>query len=374
MLYAQEGQNRALQLQTAAEVSQAASSILDPTKLMQQVVDLTLERFDLYYVGLFMVDKTGEWTNEPGRWAVLRAGTGRAGKEMLAQGHKLEIGGESMIGWCVANEQPRIALDVGKEPVRFSNPMLPETRSEMGLPLISRGEVIGALTIQSSREAAFNEESIAIMKTMAGQVANAIENARLFDQTQATLKEMEAIHRRYLQQAWTEYLESVDAVSYESERPGASSLDDAVLPEIRQAIEEENTVVLAGNGGDYSALVTPITLRGEAIGALGIHADAERKWTSDEISLVEAIVQRMALAAENLRLLDETQRRAARERLISETTSRIRQTLDVQTVLRTAADEIYETFGLDEITIRLGIDETDGGPDQKQGNDDAFLD
>jgi len=194
---------RAMQLQTSAEVSHAASSIVDPDELICRVVDLIRERFDLYYVGLFLVDQTGL---EPGKWAVLRAGTGQEGRKMVKQRHKLKIGSGSMIGWCIANKRPRIALDTGEEAVRFENPLLPDTRSELALPLISRGEAIGALTIQSSQEAAFSEEDIAVLQIMAGQIANAIENARLYKQTQTALEELESTHRWYLQQEWSRYL------------------------------------------------------------------------------------------------------------------------------------------------------------------------
>ncbi len=201
-------EKRALLLQTAAEVSRAASSILDPDELIRQVVQLARERFDLYYAGLFLVD-------ESGRWAVLRAGTGEAGQKMLEQGHKLEIGGASMIGWCIANKRARIALDVGAEAVRFDNPFLPETRSELALPLISRGEAIGALTIQSTREVAFSEEDIAVLQTMADQLANAITNARLYEQAQQEIAERQRAEAALAQQAQelTESLEQFARVA-----------------------------------------------------------------------------------------------------------------------------------------------------------------
>jgi PAS domain S-box-containing protein len=186
---------RSTQLQTAAEVSRAVGSILDPEALAPQVVDLVRERFNLYYAGLFLVDQTGEWTHdligraEPHKWAVLRAGTGEAGRQMLQEGYKLEIGGSSMIGWCIANKQARITLDVGEDAVRFSNPYLPKTRSELALPLISRGRPIGALTIQSDQEAAFSEEDIVALQTMADQMANAISNARLYNQAHREINE-----------------------------------------------------------------------------------------------------------------------------------------------------------------------------------------
>jgi GAF domain-containing protein len=138
---------------------------------------LVRDRFNFYYVGLFLLGEGGEYV-------VLRDGTGEAGHQMLERGHELEVGGTSMIGWCTAHGKARIALDMGKEAMRFDNPLLPETRSEMALPLISRGRVIGAVTIQSTRPAAFSEEDITVLQTMADQVANAIENARLFEGAQ----------------------------------------------------------------------------------------------------------------------------------------------------------------------------------------------
>jgi GAF domain-containing protein len=173
---------RATQLQAASEVSRSASSLREPQTLIRQAVNLIRDRFDYYYVGLFLLD-------DPGRWAALQAGTGEAGREMLAQGHKLEVGGDSMIGWCMAQSQARIALDVGEEAVRFDNPLLPETRSEMALPLICRDRVIGALTVQSVVPQAFSDQDISILQTMADQVANALENAQL-------LQEMEGLVRR----------------------------------------------------------------------------------------------------------------------------------------------------------------------------------
>ena len=109
---------------------------------------------------------------------------GSEGQQLLERSHKLEVGGESMIGWCITNQQARIALDVGEEAVRFNNPLLPETRSEAALPLLSRGKAIGALTIQSTREAAFTSEDITVLQTMADQLSSAIENANMFGQAQ----------------------------------------------------------------------------------------------------------------------------------------------------------------------------------------------
>ncbi len=175
---------RHTQLQTAAEVSHAASSILVIDKLINQSVTLICERFNLYYVGLFLIDKKQ-------KYAVLRAGTGESGSKMIAQEHRLRVGGTSMIGQCVAQSEARIALDVGEEAVRFDNPLLPLTRSELALPMRSRGQTIGALTVQSTKMAAFDTTHISVMQTMADQIAIAIDNANLYAKVQQELAERE---------------------------------------------------------------------------------------------------------------------------------------------------------------------------------------
>ncbi len=175
-------ERRSQLLQVAAEVSRAASAILDPDELSQQVVELVQQRFGLYYVGLFLMDIQEENV-------ILRAATGEAGLEMLRTGHQLAVGNSSMVGWCVANRRARIALDVGEDAVHFKNPILPDSRSELALPLISRGQVLGALTIQSSQGGAFSNEDIETFQTMADQLANAIQNARLYEQLEQELEE-----------------------------------------------------------------------------------------------------------------------------------------------------------------------------------------
>jgi len=373
--------DRTRNLQAAADVAHATTSVLDADQLLRQTVDLVRERFDLYYVGLFLVD-------EDRRFAVLRAGTGEAGQQMLARGHQLEVGGDSMIGQCVTRDEARIALDVGEEAVWFDNPFLPHTRSEMALPLRSRGRVIGAMTVQSTQSAAFDESDVAVMQTMADQVAVAIDNARLFAdaerlfaESQVALEEVEATHRRYLGQGWAEYIRSRTASGYqyskereyseehEQSEAGMAPLGAEILSEVRQAMAVQRPVVRKDNGdtadhaeeSSSSALVAPIMLRDQPIGALGLRrAVGDQQWSTDDVALAEAIAEQFALAADNLRLLDETRRRAARERVVGEVTDRIRETLDLETVLKTAADEMRRALGLEEFVVSLA---TEGGND-----------
>ncbi len=171
-------------LAATVRVANNIASILDPQELLQRTVDIICDEFDFYYAGVFLLDEAGEY-------AVLRAGRGAAGDAMLAEKHQLKVGGNSMIGASVGMRQARIALDVGEEAIFFSNPHLPNTRSEMALPLIVHDDVLGAVTVQSVEEAAFSDEDISTLQGMADQLAIAIDNARQHSQNQFLLKQAE---------------------------------------------------------------------------------------------------------------------------------------------------------------------------------------
>lgn len=176
---------RTIQLQTAADVARAATSILNINELLPKVVELIRNHFEYYYVGIFLIDETAEW-------AVLRAATGEMGEQMIQKTHRLKLEDSSMVGWCITHGQARIALDVGEDAVRFANPLLPLTRSEIALPLIAHGNVIGAMTIQSEMPAAFSRVDITVLQAMTDLVANALENARLFTERVVLNKELES--------------------------------------------------------------------------------------------------------------------------------------------------------------------------------------
>ncbi len=359
-------------MQTAAQVARATTSVLDPQDLLRQVVDLVRQRFDLYYVGLFLLEQ------EPGgsgrSFAVLRAGTGEAGQKMLARGHKLEMGGESMIGQCVARSQARIALDVGEEAVRFDNPFLPETRSELAVPLRSRGNVIGAMTVQSTEASAFDEGYIAILQTMADQVAVAIDNARLFADAQATLQEMETIHQQYLGQAWTAHASTREISGYEQVGTEMLPLRHNSLPQVPLVAMEQRPLVWrdespTGEEPGPSTLVVPIVLRGQSIGALGFkESEGDRQWSTEDVTMAETIAEQLALAADNLRLLDETQRRAAREQLIGNISEQMQRATDIEDLMRIAAEELNRVLHGSRAFVHMGTVAELTGEDGNNGN------
>ncbi|MBW8011712.1 MAG: GAF domain-containing protein [Chloroflexi bacterium] len=317
-------ERRVLQIRTAADISRLISAVLDPQAVLQQVVDLVKERFDLYYVGVFLLDDNKQF-------AVLSAGTDEAGRQMLENEHKLLVGGSSMVGWAIANQQARIALDVGQDAIRFKNPYTPLTRSELALPLVAGEEAIGAITIQSSEQQAFDEDDITVLQSIADSLTTSIRNAELYQQIENNLEDISTLNRQYFSKAWSDVVRSGITLSYTTEADNYS--EDEKLPD---------------------PLKVPLTLRGEQI--IGnITLESERgEWTAEELDFIEAVSTQAALALENARLLEETQLRATHERLLSDISGSLRETLDMDSVLQTAVREIGLKMGINEVEVRMG--------------------
>ncbi|NIV28909.1 MAG: response regulator [Anaerolineae bacterium] len=190
----EETRRRATQLAAAAEVARDTTAILDVNQLLDETVHLISGQFDFYHAGVFLVDDAGEY-------AVLRAASSGGGQRMLKRGHKLAVGEVGIVGHVAARGEPRVALDVGEDAFHFANPELPRTRSEMALPLTSRGRVIGVLDVQSTEATAFTQEDVTTLQTMADQLATAIENARLFGEIRSTaerLRELDRLKTQFL--------------------------------------------------------------------------------------------------------------------------------------------------------------------------------
>ncbi|MBE9506415.1 MAG: GAF domain-containing protein [Chloroflexi bacterium] len=351
-----ELERRSIYLETSADVGRAVSSILDADQLTRRVVELIRARFGLYYVGLFLVEEAGEW-------ATLQAGTGEAGRAMLARGHRIRVG-EGMIGWSVANAQARIALDVGEDAVRLATVELPDTRSEAALPLRSRGRVMGALTIQSDQPAAFDEDTVVVLQTMADQVAVALDNARLFTEAQAALEAERQAYGELSRKAWTELLSAQPDISYRSDEHGVTSARDIWRPEMERALQESRIVhgrVLSPSRGDRAGsdarlpLAVPIKVRGNVVGVLDTYKPADAgAWTPEEVALLKALTDQLGVALESARLYQDTQRRAARERLAREITDKMRRAAGVDSIIQVAVDELFGVLGTSRAFVRLG--------------------
>lgn len=344
---------RSSYLQGTAEVGRAITGTLDPQTLMQQAVDLIQERFGLYYVGLFELDGSGEW-------ATLRAGTGEAGRAMLARGHRIRVGA-GMIGWSIANNRPRIAQQAELDEVRLRTPELPQTRSEAALPLRARGQILGAISIQSEQPNFFNDDNLAIFQILADQIAIAMENARLFDESQTALASLEHLYAEQTYQKWRQVQERIrHPLAFRSDGHGVLSVSPLADEEARRALESGEIVLQmdsTASAGTYR-LNIPIKVRGVPIGLLRTHKPAEQgEWTSDEINTLTAVCERIGLAVEGARLFQEAQLRALKERAIGEIRSHIGTTVNLRDLLQTAVEEIGHAFAGAEVTVQFGMDE-----------------
>jgi len=382
-----------LRLQTASEVSRAVSFTLDLGELLPRMVELVRERFALYYVGIFLLD-------EIGRYAVLRAGTGEAGREMLAAGHKLELGGQSMIGQCVAERQARIALDVGQEAVRFDNPVLSQTRSEMALPLVSRGEAIGAVTIQSAEASAFSTEDITLFQTVADQLANAIQNARLFEQSHLALLRTTALYQANRSVTTFESLPEVfqqitdgvaealpadrvlmiafdldagEVTNYARGGPGAEraprvpfedlsvGLSGWVLRELKPALSpktvpdpregpEVQKQRIANRAG--AIIVVPVLYRGEVLGTLtAVNLLTQPDFTEEDVSLMEAMANQAATAIQNARLFGQTQAALLRTETLYQANRLVTTFESLPEVFQQITDGVAEALPADRVLL-----------------------
>lgn len=177
------------QLDTAVQVARIASGILDPHELTKQIVDLVRDRFDFYYVGLFLIDQVERFNSAPGEYAVLRAATGDAGQKLLGETHRVKTVGDSLVAKCITTGKPRLARQNSEtEDNQSANPLLPDTRTEMVLPLISRQEIIGVLDIHSTIDDAFTRQDLSAFEVLASLLATSIENAFLFNKLDEELK------------------------------------------------------------------------------------------------------------------------------------------------------------------------------------------
>ncbi len=331
-------ERRAGQLAALAQVMQTITSVRDLQELLPQIAAVISERFGFYHVGVFLIDEAGEY-------AILSAANSPGGQRMLARKHRLRVGEEGIVGYVTSTGEPRVAMDVGKDPVYFNNPDLPETHSELALPLRIDRRVVGALDVQSQATGAFSDEDVQMLSLLADQVSLAIENARLFDETKTALAEAEAVSRQFVREAWSRLPAEHHLVGYRYSVAGATPLQEPIN------LASQATFLSQGGPTETGQVVVPIRLRGETIGTLVVQSPAQETLNPDQLDLINAVADRVALSAENARLFEETTRRAERERLVSDITSRIRGTHDPQAMVQTAIDELRKALGASRVEV-----------------------
>jgi GAF domain-containing protein len=340
---------RASQLETITQLSESIAQFKDLNELFSEMTGLISERFGFYHVGIFLVDGDGEH-------AILQSANSEGGKRMLARAHRLKLG-TGVVGYAAQSGQPRIALDVGADAVFFDNPDLPNTRSEVALPLKSRGETIGVLDVQSTEAGAFSTEDLQVLTALANQVSIAFENARLLTETRAALTQVQEVYNEFTRTEWSRAVSLAEQPGFRYNAGRIELLENELgTPEVASAVQSGR---VAANQAEASrenrgAVAVPVKLRGEVIGVLHIQSnDPDRQWLEDEVSLVEAVAERAAFAMENARLFQDARRRATKEQLISEASARIGGALNLENILMTTAEELERVLGGSEVLIRF---------------------
>jgi GAF domain-containing protein/HAMP domain-containing protein len=342
-------ERRTRELETASRIAREITSQQQLDQMLDYASNLIREEFGFYHVGIFLVDDLREY-------AVLRAATGDAGRQMLALNHRLKIGEVGIVGFVTETGRPRVVQNVGTDTVHFRNPLLPATRSEMALPLVYGGGIIGALDVQSVKESAFDEGDVKIIQTLADQLAIAITNTRLSERARENLRELNALYQEKIRNVWKQ-ISQEKQTEFEYDGLNISPLKQGLPPADTEQLAEGHPVVLRGHTASRKAgstLLIPLRLQGQLIGAVGIEKDDPAyEWSQEELSVAENAAAQASLALENARLLEETQRLAAKERTIGEISGRIGGLADIEKILQTTVLELSQTLPGAEVSIQF---------------------
>jgi GAF domain-containing protein/HAMP domain-containing protein len=322
---------RAEQMRVISSVALAVNKLQNLQILLPQITEEISKAFDYYHVGIFLIDPSGQY-------AVLQAANSEGGRRMLARGHRLRVGQVGIVGFVTGFGRGRIALDVGEDATFFNNPDLPNTHSEMALPLKSGNTIIGALDLQSEISAAFSQEDIDSLSLLAEQISTAIENSRLFDETQTALLEARLVYSKNVRESWRQILSTEKSAFRFTNGKVFENAESSLRPDEN----EENSITL------------PIVLRGETLGNLKIKHPSQHEWSEQDLRILQSIVDRVGFALENARLLQNAQRLVSKEQLIGEISDKINRSTNIDSILQTAIEELGHIITDSEVTIQVG--------------------
>jgi GAF domain-containing protein len=346
------------QTRTTAAVGQSLSHFMSLGELLPQAVDLIQERFALYHVQIFMVDESRSYAN-------LVASTGESGKALLAQGFRVPVGVRSVAGQAIESADSCYVEDITQ--TAYQHPaQLPDTRTELALPLLTGDDVVGVLDIHSARPYAFTLDDIETLRILANQLSQTIHNARLFEtqqqnllqnrrlflESETHLREIERLNRQLTGQSWQQYIAEHDPALFGIQMSGSDVVPGLVewTPAMRQAAERRRMV--SQKQGEEQVLAVPIQIRGEAIGAVEVRL-ADQPNQTEIRSIVQAVAERMAVSLENIRLFERAQMSAEREQQINHITAQLQGLTSVEDVLATALETLGQALGADQGAIRL---------------------
>jgi GAF domain-containing protein len=337
---------RARQFEAIAQVVRAISSIQDLDTLLPRITQVVSEQFDKYHTGIFLLDASREF-------AVLRASNSEGGQKMIARAHKLQVGETGIVGFVASTGQPRIALDVGADAVFFDNPDLPNTRSEIALPLRYAGQVIGALDVQSTESSAFSQDDVEALVTLADQISIAINNTLILEDARKAYTESQIRTGEVALESWKVMQPKSLGLGFQLVDSTIQLLEKPLEGDhIQEAITQERSI-LSNPGNGTTSLAIPIRLRGKVIGIMNLRPSNKSPLTQDDIDIAEAVSERLSLAIETATLLQTTQHRADIERVTIDISSKVSSSTRFETILQTAAQELSRALGGSDVLVQI---------------------
>ncbi|GMV34236.1 MAG: GAF domain-containing protein [Chloroflexi bacterium CFX1] len=396
-------------LSTVAEVSAAASVILETDKLLQEVNDLTKERFGFYHAHIYLLD--AEEKN-----LVLASGAGEAGRRMVAEGRSIPLDREQSLVARAARERKGVIVnDVTQAPDFLPNPLLPDTRSELAVPMIVGENLVGVFDVQSDQVGRFTQSDADIQTTLAAQIASSVQNARLFSRAQSALAQSEKLFegsRRIaqtddLQETMNSLLELIDipiingALLLTHNRDSQNNIESVdivanwwsgvgdpvypvgarfsiadtpgleafVSPEnlfFRDIYADQRTQGNMQESGIRSIVVLPLFIGSKQIGAFSLLGMQPYDFTQDEIQLFLTLAPQIAAKLENRRQFERAQKQAERETMLNAISQKIQSAATLESALQVAARELGHALGGKPTLVELELADNPSGQENAQ--------
>ena len=348
---------RTRRLEVVATLGENLSGILNVEELLTKMVNQIKDSFGYYHAHVYLLDDNGENL-------VVAEGTGEAGAEMKAKGHSIRLDAQTSLVARAARSGEIVRVDDVREAEDWlPNPLLPHTSSEMAVPIILEGQVVGVLDVQEDKVVGLDESDANLLRSLVNQVAITMRNARLFAEVETALAEAYAAQARYVEQSWEKGKIVTRHGEYHYTQPGVLALSETnaqALAEAKLVVFRQNrltTVNINGDDSDVTAVVSPIMLRDIPIGALQVcPANGDQLWTEDDLAVIEAVSEELAQMADNLRLFDEARERAGREQTIREITEKMRATTSLQELVKTTARELGQRLSAGHAVLEMGLD------------------